>query len=115
MDNARFTVWTSPPQPQMPETLFKKKNNKIFVHVLLGPDYLSGAEPGYRLGLHVSRRVGKNQTRLTGEVNSVQTTMATRTNSYQSAFMHVLSSSLPCYRAARQHVYSAMGLQQHAS
>lgn len=41
--------------------------------------------------------------------------MAMRTNSYLSAFIHVLSSLLLCYHAARQHVYSAMGLQQHAS
>lgn len=40
--------------------------------MLLGPDCLSGAEPGYGLWLQVSRKEGKNQTRLIGEVNSVQ-------------------------------------------
>lgn len=40
--------------------------------MLLGPDCLPEPEPGYRLGLQVSRREGKNQTRLISEVNSVQ-------------------------------------------
>lgn len=40
--------------------------------------------------------------------------MATR-NSYRSACTHVLLSLLPRYRAARQHVCSAMGLQQQLS
>lgn len=41
--------------------------------MLLGPDCPSGPEPGYRLGLQVSRREGTNQTGQIGEVNSVQT------------------------------------------
>lgn len=53
---------------------FKEKNkiHTFLVHMLLGADCLSGAEPGYRSGLQVSRWQGKNQTQLIGEVNSVQ-------------------------------------------
>lgn len=40
--------------------------------MLLGPDCPSEAELGYRSGLQLSRRQGKNQTQLIGEVNSVQ-------------------------------------------
>lgn len=73
-DNAHFTIWSFPPQPQMPEILFqrKEKTHTFLVHMLLGPDCPSGAEPGYRSGLQLSRRQGKNQTQLIGEVNSVQ-------------------------------------------
>lgn len=70
--NAHFTIWSFPPQPQMPKTLFQRKEriHTFLVHMLLGAECLSEAEPGYRSGLQVSRRQGKNQ--MIGEVNSVQ-------------------------------------------
>lgn len=73
-DNAHCTIWSFPPQPQMPETLFQRNEiiHTFLVHALLGAACLSEAEPGYRSGLRVSRRQGKNQTQLIGEVNSVQ-------------------------------------------
>lgn len=74
--------------------------------MLLGLACLSGTEPHHRLGLQVSRRERKNQTQVNKQYPS---TMATRTNSYLSAFIQVLSSLLPCHPAARQHVYSARG------
>lgn len=80
----------------------------------LGAECLSEAEPGYRSGLQVSRRQGKNQ--LIGEVNSVQ--HYGNENKFLIICFHSYMSSQACCCVPvlpGSTSTLAVGLQQHAS
>lgn len=90
-DNAHFMVWSFPPQPWMPETLIKSIKLSICCWDLT--THPGWAWPQVRAaGL---QKRGKEPDEPDRWSNQCPNTMATRTNSYLSGFIHFLSSLLP--------------------